>query len=180
MRTSLVVSPTRPRHSGSWDGASGSTSRKESAAPSSGHGATRGTSKDPQGTSRNTADEPGTGSRDYATAQHDRDGRAGQGQCGVSGINETCCVATSVRPRPTRSGAATSPKSPPMRASCTWPGCLDLCGRRLLAARCRITRTPSWRTFRGGLAVLCRAIYRWGRGGTSRRPVNRPGKCGGS
>jgi transposase InsO family protein len=32
-----------------------------------GRGPTRGTSQDPEGISRKTADEPGTGSRDYAT-----------------------------------------------------------------------------------------------------------------
>jgi hypothetical protein len=60
-----------------------------------------------------------------------------------------------VRPRPARSGAATSPKSPPMRASCTWPRCLDLCGRRLLACPmsnhqdAKLTYFPRW----GGCVV---------------------------
>src|SRR5246127_1025473 len=44
-RTSPVVSPTRRRRSGIWDGAFRSTSRKGSAAPSSGRGLTRGTSE---------------------------------------------------------------------------------------------------------------------------------------
>jgi nucleoside-diphosphate-sugar epimerase len=43
MRTSPGVCPTRPRRSGSWDGACRSTSRKGSVAPSIGRGPTRGT-----------------------------------------------------------------------------------------------------------------------------------------
>ena len=48
-RTSRVVSRTRPRRSGSWGGAFRSMSRRESAAPSSGRGPTRGISKSPLG-----------------------------------------------------------------------------------------------------------------------------------
>src|ERR1700731_3591906 len=55
MRTSLVVSPTRRRRSGSWDGNCTSTSRKGSAAPSIGRALTRGTSKDRRSNDEETA-----------------------------------------------------------------------------------------------------------------------------
>ena len=71
-------------------------------------------------------------------------------------------------PNPKRCGDITEIPTP-VRASFTWPRSryLDLCGPRLLACPMSDYPDASWRTFRGGLAVLCRATYRCRCGGTS-------------
>jgi hypothetical protein len=93
---------------------------------------------------------------------------------GLRRCSPTCCVAISPRPRPTRSGVGTSPRFPPMRASCIWRRCWICPSDDCCPGRCQSTPMAELTSaaikmaaaVRGSRGVIDQVIFHTDRGST--------------